>query len=156
MNHVSGICQAICPICPILAVFPICSRVQEPKPAPMATSTEIQQRHSVIRGWLETGASHATVATMICARFGLSRSTAYEDIKKVQPLIDECDDGPSTAELEEPDLNGVLGMLQHQFNIAAATGDVPAMTKLVGAIDKAKRWHGRTTTLQGSASSGYV
>jgi len=122
----------------------------------MATLKEIEQRHSVVRGWLETGASHATVATMICARFGLSRSTAYEDIKKVAVIVDTSDESPSTEQLEEPDLNGVLGMLQHQFNIAAATGDVPAMTKLVGAIDKAKRWNGRTATLQGSPNNGYV
>ena len=122
----------------------------------MATSREIEQRHSVIRGWLETGAANATIATMICARFAVSRSTAYEDIKKVAPLVDACEDSPSSAELAEPDLNGVLGMLQHQFNIAAANGDVPAMTKLVGAIDKAKRWNGRTATLQGSAGTGYV
>ena len=156
MNHVPGIRQAVCPVFPILAAFPFCSIVQVPTPAPMATSREIEQRHSVIRGWLETGASHATVATMICARFAVSRSTAYEDIKKVQPLVDASDDGPSTEELVEPDLNGVLGMLQHQFNIAAANGDVPAMTKLVGAIDKAKRWNGRTATLQGTAQTGYV
>ena len=121
----------------------------------MATSREIEQRHSVIRGWLETGAHHSTVATMISARFGLSRSTAYDDIKKVQPLIDASDDGPSTEELE-PDLNGVLGMLQHQFNIAAANGDVPAMTKLVGAIDKAKKWQGYSLSIQGTANNGYV
>ena len=156
MNHVPGIGQAFCPICPILAVFPICSSVSTPQPALMATLKEIEQRHSVVRGWLETGASHATVATMICARFGLSRSTAYEDIKKVAVIVDTSDESPSTAQLEEPDLNGVLGMLQHQFNIAAATGDVPAMTKLVGAIDKAKRWNGRTATLQGSPNNGYV
>ena len=156
MNHAPGLRQAFCPICPILAVFPICSSVSTPQPAPMATLKAIEQRHSVVRGWLETGASHATVATMICARFGLSRSTAYEDIKKVAAIVDTSDESPSTAELEEPDLNGVLGMLQHQFNIAAATGDVPAMTKLVGAIDKAKRWNGRTATLQGSPNDGYV
>ena len=122
----------------------------------MATAQEIEQRHSVIRGWIETGASHATVATMISARFGLSRSTAYSDIAKVQATIDASDDGPSTEEVSEFDLVGVLGMLQHQFNIAAATGDVPAMTKLVGAIDKAKRWNGHTATLQGSPDNGYV
>ena len=122
----------------------------------MATTQEIEQRHSVIRGWLETGASHSTVATMISARFGLSRSTAYSDIGKVQATIDASDDGPSTEETSEPDLNGVLGMLQHQFNIAAANGDVPAMAKLVGAIDKAKKWQGYSLSIQGTANNGYV
>lgn len=93
---------------------------------------------------------------MISARFGVSRSTAYDDIKKVQPLIDASDDGPSTQETTEHDVNGVLGMLQHQFNIAAAQGDVPAMTKLVGAIDKAKKWQGYSLSIQGSSNNGYV
>ena len=122
----------------------------------MATNQEIEQRHSVIRGWLETGASHSTVVTMISARFGLSRSTSYSDISKVQATIDASDDGPSTEETSEHDVNGVLGMLQHQFNIAAANGDVPAMTKLVSAIDKAKKWQGYSLSIQGSANDGYV
>ena len=100
----------------------------------MATNQEIEQRHSVIRGWLETGANHSTVATMVSARFGVSRSTAYSDIGKVQATVDASDDGPSTEETSEHDVAGVLGMLQHQFNIAAANGDVPAMTKLVAAM----------------------
>ena len=122
----------------------------------MATNQEIEQRHSVIRGWLETGANHSTVATMISARFGISRSTSYSDLAKVQATIDASDDGPSTEETSEHDVAGVLGMLQHQFNIAAANGDVPAMTKLVAAIDKAKKWQGYSLTLQGSANNGYV
>ena len=122
----------------------------------MATNQEIEQRHSVIRGWLETGASHSTVATMISARFGLSRSTSYSDISKVQATIDASPDGPSTQEMDEHDARGVLAMLQHQFNIAAANGDVPAMTKLVSAIDKAKKWQGYSLSIQGSANDGYV
>lgn len=122
----------------------------------MATNQEIEQRHSVIRGWLETGASHSTVATMVSARFGVSRSTAYSDIGKVQTTIDASDDGPSTEETSEHDVAGVLGMLQHQFNIAAANGDVPAMTKLVAAIDKAKKWQGYSLSIQGSSNNGYV
>lgn len=109
----------------------------------MATQQQIQQRHSVIRGWLETGAPVASVATMATVRFNYSRSTAYDDIKAVQAVIDESDDGPALQEQSEPlDPDGILAMLQHQFSIAAAEGDVPAMTKLVGAIDKAKKWRG--------------
>ena len=122
----------------------------------MATNQEIEQRHSVIRGWLETGAAVATVATMISARFGLSRSTAYEDIKKVQEKINASPDGPSTQEMDEHDAKGVLAMLQHQFNIAAAQGDVPNMTKLVSAIDKAKKWQGYSLSLQESSTNPMV
>ena len=122
----------------------------------MANRQQIEQRHSVIRGWIESGASHATVATMISARFGISRSQAYEDIKKVQPVIDASDDGPSTDEIAEHDAEGVLGLLQYQFNIAAANGDVPAMAKLVGAIDKAKKWQGYSLAIEGQANNGWI
>ena len=122
----------------------------------MANRQQIEQRHSVIRGWIESGASHATVATMISARFGISRSQAYEDIKKVQPVIDASDDGPSTDEIAEHDAEGVLGRLQYQFNIAAANGDVPAMAKLVGAIDKAKKWQGYSLAIEGQANNGWI
>jgi hypothetical protein len=109
----------------------------------MATQQEITQRHSIIRGWLETGAPVASVATMATVRFSYSRSSAYEDIKTVQAAIDKSPDGPSLQEQSEPlDPDGILAMLQHQFSIAAAEGDVGAMAKLVGAIDKAKKWRG--------------
>ena len=109
----------------------------------MATQQQIAQRQSIIRGWLETGIPVASVATMAAVRFSYSRSSAYEDIKTVQALIDCSDDGPTLQEQSEPlDPDGILAMLQHQFSIAAAEGDVPAMTKLVGAIDKAKKWRG--------------
>ena len=109
----------------------------------MATQHEIAQRHSIIRGWLETGAPVASVATMATVRFSYSRSTAYDDIKAVQAVIDQSDDGPTLQEQSEPlDPDGILAMLQHQFSIATAEGDVGAMTKLVGAIDKAKKWRG--------------
>jgi hypothetical protein len=109
----------------------------------MATQQQIQQRHSVIRAWLETGAPVASIATMATIRFNYSRSSAYDDISTVQAEIDKSPDGPSKKEQAEPvSPDGILAMLQHQFNIAAAEGDVPAMTKLVGAIDKAKKWQG--------------
>lgn len=106
----------------------------------MASQQIIQHRHSVIRGWLEAGSPHQSVATMAAARFHISRSTAYEDIKTVMQTIELSDDGPASDEVGALDPQAIMAMLQYQFDIAAATGDCSAMTKLVAAIDKVKRW----------------
>jgi len=106
----------------------------------MASQQMIQHRHSVIRGWLESGVPPQNVATMAASRFFVSRSTAYDDIKTVMQTIELSDDGPASEEVSEFNPQAIRGMLQYQFDIAAANGDVPAMTKLVAAIDKVKQW----------------
>ena len=107
----------------------------------MATHLEIEQRQSVIRGWLESGIAHSSAATMASVRFGISRSVSYDAIRQAQQTIDSSDDGPAES---EQDLNplSILATLQHHFNIAAASGDVPAMAKLVQSMDKARAWRG--------------
>ena len=107
----------------------------------MATHLEIEQRQSVIRGWLESGITHSSAATMASVRFHISRSVSYDAIRQAQQTIDSSDDGPAES---EQDLNplSILATLQHHFNIAAASGDVPAMAKLVQSMDKARAWRG--------------
>lgn len=105
----------------------------------MATKQELETRQSIARGWLEAGIPVSSAATMAQVRFGISRSTAYELLVLVSNTIQASDeDGP------DEDLNplGIVATLQHHFNIAAAQGDVPAMAKLVAAIDKARGWRG--------------
>ena len=100
---------------------------------------QIAARHSVIRSYLEAGIRPSDAATQASVRFQISRSTAYEDIKKVSADIDMSDDGPA-AEEEPISQTSILASLQHHFNIAAATGDTKAMTQLVTAMDRAKKW----------------
>jgi hypothetical protein len=114
----------------------------------MATAQQIAARHSVIRGWLESGIRPSDAATQASVRFQISRSTAYEDLKTVSDQIEMSDDGPAETEPEVCQVS-VLATLQHHFNIAAATGDVKAMAQLVTAIDRAKRW---SAPIQTSAS----
>ena len=105
----------------------------------MATKQELETRQSIARGWLEAGIPVASAATMAQVRFGISRSTAYDMLAVVSNTIQASgEDGP------DDDLNplGIVATLQHHFNIAAAQGDVPAMAKLVAAIDKARGWRG--------------
>lgn len=107
----------------------------------MATHLEIEQRQSVIRGWLESGITHSSAATMASVRFGISRSVSYDAIRQAQQTIDSSDDGPAESEQDLEPLS-ILATLQHHFNIAAASGDVPAMAKLVQSMDKARSWRG--------------
>ena len=107
----------------------------------MATQLEIEQRQSVIRGWLESGITHSSAATMASVRFGISRSVSYDAIRQAQQTIDSSDDGPAESEQDLEPLS-ILATLQHHFNIAAASGDVPAMAKLVQSMDKARAWRG--------------
>jgi hypothetical protein len=105
----------------------------------MASPQQIAARHSVVRAYLEAGIRPSDAATMASVRFGISRSTAYDDIKKVSADIDMSDDGPADEE-ETISQTSVLASLLHHFNIACATGDIKSMTQLVTAIDRAKKW----------------
>ncbi len=105
----------------------------------MASLQQINARHSVIRSWLESGIRPSHAATQASVRFGISRSTAYDDISKVSAEIDMSDDGPAQDE-ETICQASILASLQHHFNIACATGDAKSMTQLVTAIDRAKKW----------------
>ena len=108
----------------------------------MATQAEIQHRLSYARAMLERGIPVASVATLISARYFVSRSTAYTDITDAQDEIQQSDDGPAVEEMEPCNPAGVLAMLQHRFDIAVATGDDKQACQLVKAIDTAKKWQG--------------
>ena len=106
---------------------------------------EIEARQSVVRGWLESGMPTRTVATMISARFSVSRSTAYNEINTVSKQIDLSDDGPSIEESEAIfDQQALLASLQYQFDVSAAVGDTKSACQLVKAMDTIRKWSGRS------------
>ena len=107
----------------------------------MATQIEIKHRLSYARAMLERGIPPQSVATLLSARYFVSRSTAYEDIKAAHQEIQVSDDGPASDE-SPCDPAGVLAMLQHRFEIAVATGDDKQMCQLIKAMDTAKKWQG--------------
>ena len=115
----------------------------------MSSPSEIQLRHSVIRGWLESGMRTSAICTMIQVRFQVSRSTAYTDIHAVSQEVEMSDDGPAESEAPMcPDT--LLAQLQHQFNIATAMGDVDSMSKLIKSMDSVQKWRGYHTTTTGA------
>lgn len=124
-------------------------RARRGAPKHMATQLEVQQRQSYARALLEKGIRNGSVATMLSARFHISRSTAYNDIAAAHAEIDLSDDAPATEELEEHSVDSTIAQLQHLFDVACATGDTKGAAALITAMDKAKRWNG---TLQATAN----
>ena len=113
----------------------------------MASQVEIQHRLSYARAMLERGIPVASVATLLSARYFISRSTAYTDITAAEQEIQQSDDGPAFEEMEPCNPAGVLAMLQHRLEIAIATGDDKQTCQLIKAMDTAKKWQGYNTHL---------
>ncbi|AFX83826.1 putative recombinase [uncultured Mediterranean phage MEDS3 group] len=107
----------------------------------MASQVEIQHRLSYARAMLERGIPVSSLATLLSARYFVSRSTAYEDIRAAHQEIQLSDDGPAVDE-NPCDPVGVLAMLQHRFELAVATGDDKQTCQLIKAMDTAKKWQG--------------
>lgn len=114
------------------------------------TGQEIAQRHSYARAMLERGCRVASVATMVSAKFQVSRSTAYADVRVASEEIAASDDGPADAETLQPlDADTIQGQLAHLIDVAAASGDVKSVCQLVKAAETAKRWQGYETSQRG-------
>lgn len=111
----------------------------------MASQVEIQHRVSYARAMLERRIPVASLATLISARYFVSRSTAYNDITTAEQEIQQSDDGPAVEEMEPCNPAGVLAMLQHRLEIAIATGDDKQTCQLIKAMDTAKKWQGYNT-----------
>ena len=114
----------------------------------MATQENIEARRSVIRGWLEAGIKHGSVAAMIQTRFHVSRSTAYSEISTVSNEINASQDDPrdGTFQADDPqsvDAQSLLAQLQYQFDVASASGDVKNACQLIKAMDTVRRWNGK-------------
>jgi len=108
----------------------------------MATQSEIQHRLSYARAMIERGVPDASLATLLSARYFVSRSTAYEDMKTAHNDIMLSDDGPATEDIEPGNPAAVLAMLQHRLEISIATGDDKQTCQLIKAMDTAKKWSG--------------
>ena len=107
----------------------------------MSTHQEVQARLSYSRALLERDVRVSSIATMISAKFSVSRSTAYNDATAAQAELKLSDDGPSIEESSEPvSTDNVLAMLQHRFEVAVATGYDKSICSLVKAMDQAKKW----------------
>jgi hypothetical protein len=109
---------------------------------PVASSIETLQRQSYARGLLESGVPVSAVATMLCARHGISRSSAYRDITAAHAELQSSDDGPATEDQNAPAPEEIEAMLCHRITVACAAGEARDVAQLVKALDTVKRWRG--------------
>ena len=108
----------------------------------MATQIEIQQRQSYARSLMEAGLPQARVATMISARHGIGRSSAYRDIEAAHAEMEACDHGPAADELTAPAPEEVEALLVHRLTVACAAGEAKDVAALIKSLDTVKRWRG--------------
>ena len=88
---------------------------------------------------------------MIQAKFGIGRSSAYEDIKIAQADLDASDDGPA---INEPitDPESIEAQINHALDKAFATDSFKEIPKLVKCLDEVKRWKGYQLQSEGMAN----
>lgn len=88
---------------------------------------------------------------MIQAKFGVSRSSAYEDLKIAQAEIDASDDGPAS---DEPTVcpETLQAQLVHSLDKAFAADSFKEIPKLIKALDEVKRWQGYALQSEGMSN----
>lgn len=106
------------------------------------------QRLTIARSYLEAGVKPAQVATLLQARFGVARSTAYKDLAEASQQLELSDDGPASDEAG-PDVESLQALLAHRLTVACGVGDAKEISALVKALDTAKRWSGTLQTTAG-------
>ena len=117
----------------------------------MATQSEISVRHSYARCLLERRIRVSSAVTMIQAKFGTSRSSAYEDLKIAQAELDVSDDGPAMNEaITDPE--SIEAQINHALDKAFATDQYKEIPKLVKCLDEVKRWKGYQLQAEGMAN----
>ena len=100
---------------------------------------EIEARQSYALSLLEQGVNTTATATMVSARFQISRKTALRDVAEASNALQLSDDGRSS---DEPvmDPETVAAQLTHLFNIACAMGDSKQACQLVKSMDSIRKW----------------
>ena len=108
-------------------------------------------RHSYARCLLERGIRVSSAVTMLQAKFGIARSSAYEDLKIAQAEINASDDAPAS---DEPIVcpETLQGQLVHSLDKAFATDSFKEIPKLIKALDEVKRWQGYALQAEGMAN----
>ena len=100
---------------------------------------EIEARQSYAHALLEQGVNTTTTATMVSARFQVSRKTALRDVAAASNTLQVSDDGRAS---DEPvmDPESVAAQLTHLFNVACAMGDAKQACQLVKSMDAIRKW----------------
>ena len=100
---------------------------------------EIEARQSYAHSLLEQGVNTTHTATMVSARFQVSRKTALRDVAEASNTLQGSDDGRAS---DEPvmDPQSVAAQLTHLFNVACAMGDAKQACQLLKSLDTVRKW----------------
>lgn len=104
-----------------------------------AKTLEIEARQSYAHSLLEQGINTTHTATMVSARFQVSRKTALRDVAEARNTLQASDDGRAS---DQPviDPESVAAQLTHLFNVACALGDAKQACQLVKSMDAIRKW----------------
>jgi hypothetical protein len=121
----------------------------------MASQVDIETRQCFARKLLEHQIKPVSVCTMLQARYGYSRASAYRDVHKAQAELNEAtDDGPATTEAPL-DVESLQGQLVYLLSRKVMEEDVKAVSQCVKALDTVNQWNGMKSTLQASHKTGF-
>jgi len=120
----------------------------------MATHKEVTEREDFARRLLEHQIKPVSICTMLQARYGVSRSTAYDDIHKAKAVVDASDDGPAVEDTAL-DVASLQGQLVYLLSRKVIEEDIKSVSQCVKALDTVNKWNGMQSTLQGSHKTGY-
>lgn len=126
----------------------------------MADSKTIDSRVDFAVGLLESKVRPVCVCTMLQAKFHVSRSQAYVDIKEAEALLStdgepgQADEGLATSE-PAIDVESIQGQLVYLLGVKVSEGDTKAVSQCVKALDTVNQWNGMKSTLQASHKTGF-
>lgn len=120
----------------------------------MASQADIEIRVSFARKLLEHQIKPVSVCTMLQAKYGYSRASAYRDVHEAQAEMEKSDDGPATTDTPL-DVESLQGQLVYLLSRKVMEEDVKAVSQCVKALDTVNQWNGMKSTLQASHKTGF-
>lgn len=121
---------------------------KNPKNEPSQKQQQISERSEAAYQLIEAGVKHSAATSILQRRFGVGRSTAYNDVQYAQIKFEDFQ--RHNPEMPEPtgiDPQEVSALLAIALQNAFADNDVPAMVKITKEMDRIRKWsaHCQTT-----------
>ena len=121
---------------------------KNPKNETSAKQQAIADRAETAYQLIEAGVKHSAATSILQRRFGIGRSTAYNDVQYAQIKYEDFQ--RHSSEMPEPtgiDPQEVSALLAIALQNAFADNDIAAMVKITKEMDRIRKWsaHCQTT-----------
>ena len=121
---------------------------KNPKNETSAKQQQIADRAETAYQLIEAGVKHSAATSILQRRFGVGRSTAYNDVQYAQIKYEDFQ--RHSSEMPEPsgiDPQEVSALLAIALQNAFADNDIAAMVKITKEMDRIRKWsaHCQTT-----------